>query len=70
MAEEAGREEEEDLLSSKDPKFEIDKREEENLEFNQQIPYEYTVSWALKALIKLSPFLRRAVKWQGKIGED
>src|ERR1700738_174519 len=44
MAEEAGREEEEDLLSSKDPKSEIDRREEENLKFNQQIPYEYTVS--------------------------
>jgi hypothetical protein len=71
MAEEAGREEEEeDLPSSEDPESEIDRREEENLEFNQQIPYEYTVSWALKALIGLSPFPRRAVKWQGKIGED
>jgi hypothetical protein len=48
MAEEAGREEEEedddDLLSSTDPKSEINKREEENLEYNQQIPYKYTVS--------------------------
>ncbi len=44
IAEEAGREEEEDLPSSEDPKSEIDRREEENLEFNQQIPYEYTVS--------------------------
>ena len=66
MAEEAGREE--DLPSSKDPESEIDRREEENFEFNQQIPYEYTVSWALKALIGLGPFPRRAVKWQGKIG--
>ena len=70
MAEEAGREEEEDLPSSEDPESEIDRREEENLEFNQQIPYEYTVSWALKALIGPGPFPRRAVKWQGKIGED
>jgi hypothetical protein len=64
MAEEAGREEEkeEDLLSSKDPKSEIDRREKENLEFNQQILYKYTVSRALKALIGLSPFLRKAVK--------
>ena len=48
MAEEAGREEEEedddDLLSSTDPKSEINKREEENLEYNQQILYKYTVS--------------------------
>ena len=48
MAEEAGREEEEeeddDLPGSTDPESEIDRREEENLEFNQQIPYEYTVS--------------------------
>jgi hypothetical protein len=44
MAEEAGREEEEeDLPSSEDPKSEIN-RQEENLEFNQQIPYKYTVS--------------------------
>ena len=46
MAEEAGREEEEednDLLGSTDPKSKIDRREEENLEYNQQIPYEYTV---------------------------
>jgi hypothetical protein len=75
MAEEAGREEEEedeedDLLGFEDPESEIDRREEENLEFNQQIPYEYTVSWALKALIGLGPFPRKAVKWQGKIGED
>jgi hypothetical protein len=70
MAEEAGREEEEDLPSSEDPESEIDRREEENLEFNQQIPYEYTVSWALKALIGPGPFPRRAVKWQGKVGED
>jgi hypothetical protein len=37
MAEEAGREEEEeeeDLPSSKDPESKIDRREEENLEFN------------------------------------
>jgi hypothetical protein len=71
MAEEVGREEEEeDLPSSEDPKSKIDRQEEENLEFNQQIPYEYTVSWALKALIGLGLFPRRAVKWQGKIGED
>ena len=75
MAEEAGREEEEeedndDLLSSTDPKSEIDRQEEENLKYNQQIPYEYTVSWALKALIRPGPFLQRAVKWQGKVGED
>jgi hypothetical protein len=76
MAEEAGREEvgreeeEEDLPSSKDLKSKIDRREEENLKFNQQIPYKYTVSWALKALIGSSLFLRRAVKWQGKIKED
>jgi hypothetical protein len=71
MAEEAGREEEEDdLLGSTDPKFEIDRQEEENLEYNQQIPYEYTVSWALKALIGLGSFPRKAVKWQGKVGED
>ena len=45
IAEEAGREEEEeDLLSSEDPESEINRQEEENLEFNQQIPYEYTVS--------------------------
>ncbi len=48
MAEEARREEEEeednDLLSSEDPESEIDRQEEENLEYNQQIPYEYTVS--------------------------
>jgi hypothetical protein len=65
MAEEARREEEEednDLLGYKDPKFEIDRQEEENLEYNQQIPYEYTVSWALKALIGPGPNLRRAVK--------
>ena len=73
MAEEAGREEEEeddDLLGSTDPESEIDTREEENLEYNQQIPYEYTVSWALKTLIGLGPFPQRAVKWQGKVGED
>jgi hypothetical protein len=74
MAEEVGGEEEEEeddnLLGSTDPKSEIDRREEENLKYNQQIPYEYTVSWALKALIGLSPFLRKAVKWQGKVGED
>jgi hypothetical protein len=34
MAEEAGREEEEDLPSSEDPESKIDRREEENLEFN------------------------------------
>jgi hypothetical protein len=36
MVEEAGREEEEeeDLPSSKDPESKIDRREEENLEFN------------------------------------
>ena len=68
MAEEVGREEEEeeeeeeddnddnDLLGSTDPKSEIDRREEENLEYNQQIPYKYTVSWALKALIGLGLF--------------
>jgi hypothetical protein len=44
MAEEAGREEEEYLPSSKDPKSEIDRQEEENLKFNQQIPYKYTIS--------------------------
>jgi hypothetical protein len=63
-------EEEEDLPSSEDTESEIDRQEEENLEFNQQIPYEYTVSWALKALIGPGPFPRKAVKWQGKIGED
>jgi hypothetical protein len=76
IAEEAGREEEEeeeeddDLPGSTDPESEIDRREEENLEYNQQIPYEYTVSWALKALIGPGPFPRKAVKWQGKVGED
>ena len=69
MAEEE-EEEDDDLLSSTDPKSEIDRREEENLEYNQQIPYEYTVSWALKALIGPGPFPRKAVKWQGKVGED
>jgi hypothetical protein len=66
MVEEAGGEEEEEednnLLSSTDPESEIDRREEENLEYNQQILYKYTVSWALKALIELGPFLRKAVK--------
>jgi hypothetical protein len=71
MAEGAGREEEDDdLPGSTDPESEIDRQEEENLEYNQQIPYEYTVSWALKALIGPGPFPRRAVKWQGKVGED
>jgi hypothetical protein len=75
MAEEAGGEEEEEeeddnLPGSTDPESEIDRREEENLEYNQQIPYEYTVSWALKALIGPGPFPRKAVKWQGKVGED
>jgi hypothetical protein len=44
MAEEEEEEEEDNLPSSTDPKSEIDKQEEENLEYNQQIPYEYTVS--------------------------
>jgi hypothetical protein len=61
MAEEAGRKEEEEeddnLLGSTDPKSEINRQEEENLKYNQQIPYEYTVSWALKALIGLGLFL-------------
>jgi len=72
MAEEEEEEEEEedDLPDSTDPESEIDRREEENLEYNQQIPYEYTVSWALKALIGLGLFLRKAVKWQGKVRED
>jgi hypothetical protein len=77
MAEEAGGEEEEEeeeeddnLLGSTDPESAIDRREEENFKYNQQIPYKYTVSWALKTLIKLSPFLQKAVKWQGKVGED
>ena len=69
MAEEE-EEEDNDLLSSTDPKSKIDRQEEENLKYNQQIPYEYTVSWALKALIGLGPFPRKAVKWQGKVGED
>ena len=69
MAEEVRRKEE-DLLSSEDPKSKINKQEEENLEFNQQIPYKYTVSQALKALIRLGLFPRRAVKWQRKIRED
>jgi hypothetical protein len=68
MAEEE--EEDDDLPSSTDPESEIDRQEEENLEYNQQIPYEYTVSWALKALIGPGPFPRKAVKWQGKVGED
>jgi hypothetical protein len=47
MAEEAGREkEEEDLPSSKDPKSEIDRREEENLKFNQQIPYPFACKFS------------------------
>ena len=72
MVEEARREEEEDddLLGSIDPKSKIDKREEKNLEYNQQIPYKYIVSQALKALIGLGPFLQKAVKQQGKVGED
>jgi hypothetical protein len=53
-----------------DPEDEIDRQEEENLEFNQQIAYQYTVSWALKVLIGQGPIPRKAVKWQGKIGED
>jgi phage repressor protein C with HTH and peptisase S24 domain len=69
MAEEE-EEEDDDLPDSTDPESEIDRREEENLEYNQQIPFEYIVSWALKALIGLGPFPRRAVKWQGKVGED
>jgi hypothetical protein len=45
MAKGARREEEDDdLLGSIDPKSEIDRQEEENLEYNQQIPYKYTVS--------------------------
>src|SRR5271166_4319630 len=31
---------------------ELDRQEEENLEYNQEIPYEYTVSWALKGLYR------------------
>jgi len=49
---------------------ELDRQEEENLEYNQEIPYEYTVSWALKGLYRPSPNPRKAVKWTGKIGED
>ena len=59
-----------DLSSSLDPDSEIDRQEEENLNYNQQIPYEYTVNWVLKALIGSGPIPQKAVKWQGKIGED
>jgi hypothetical protein len=48
----------------------IDRQEEENLEFNQEIPYLYCVSWVLKALIGPGPNPRKVVKWQGKIGEE
>jgi len=49
---------------------EIDRQEEENFEYNQQIPYEYTVSWALKALYGPGPNPRKAVRWTRRIGED
>jgi hypothetical protein len=70
MAEVRREENHNDLSSSLDPDSEIDRQEEENLNYNQQIPYEYTVNWALKALIGSGPIPRKAVKWQGKIGED
>ena len=44
MAEEEEEEDDNDLLGSTDPESKIDRREEENLEYNQQIPYKYTVS--------------------------
>ena len=70
MAEVRREENHNDLSSSLDPDSEIDRQEEENLNYNQQIPYKYTVNWALKALIGSGPIPRKAVKWQGKIGED
>ena len=69
MAEVRREENHNDLSSSLNPDSEID-RQEENLNYNQQISYEYTVNWALKALIGSGPIPQKAVKWQGKIGED
>ncbi|KAI9653547.1 MAG: hypothetical protein M1829_001169 [Trizodia sp. TS-e1964] len=58
-----------DISFSEDCNQELDLREEENFEHNQQTPYLYTVSWALKAKMGTGLHPRKAVKWQGKVGE-